>query len=112
LSAAHIPERYRPFLTHPLTGDSTVIDPRGDIIAGPGASETIVLADCPMASVRAAKVAFDCAGHASRSDQLKFWNQALGAPNDENQDAGHPTGFEPENDPGAQLDNQGFNSQR
>ncbi len=120
LTAAHIPEKYRAFLTHTLAGDSAIIDPRGEIIAGPGASEMIVMAECPMAAVRAAKVAFDCAGHASRSDQLKFWNQALGAPDDDGQDSGHDSGqdadysqgFAPDNDPNAQPDDPGFGSQR
>lgn len=112
LAAAHVPEKYRAFLTHPLTGDSAVIDPRGEIIAGPGASETIVMAGCPMAAVRAAKVAFDAAGHASRSDQLKFWNQALGAPDDDGQDTKYPQGFEPDNDPGAGPEEQDFGGQR
>jgi nitrilase len=112
LSASHVPEKYRPFLTHLLTGGSVVIDPRGEIIAGPSASETIVMAECPMAAVRAAKVAFDCAGHASRRDQLKFWNQALGAPDDEGQDAGFPQGSEADNDPGAEPPEQAFDGQR
>jgi predicted amidohydrolase len=71
-----IPVKYREYLTQELTGDSVVIDPRGEIIAGPITGENIIIADCSMALVRTAKVAFDCAGHASRSDQLKFTNQA------------------------------------
>jgi nitrilase len=93
---ADVPERYRRFLAQPLTGDSVIIDPRGEIIAGPGADETIIIADCPLAAVRAAKVAFDCAGHSARSDQLKFWNQALGAPEEQGQDAGPEQGFAPD----------------
>jgi predicted amidohydrolase len=111
LTPAQIPEKYRAFLTQPLHGDSVVIDPRGEIIAGPGASETIVMAECPLAAVRAAKVAFDCAGHASRSDQLKFWNRALGAPEDEGQDAGYTQGFQADNDPGAEPE-QAFDQGR
>ena len=112
LSAAHVPEKYRPLLKHTLTGDSVIFDPRGEVVAGPGANETIVMAECPMAAVRVAKVAFDCAGHASRSDQLKFWNQALGAPNDDGQDADHPQGFEPDSDRDASTPEQGFDGQR
>jgi hypothetical protein len=28
-----------------------------------------------MATVRSAKIAFDCAGHSGRPDQFKLWNQ-------------------------------------
>lgn len=112
LTAAHIPEKYRAFLTHPLTGDSVIIDPRGEIVAGPGAGEMIVMTDCQLSAVRAAKVAFDAAGHAARSDQLKFWNQALGAPDDDGQDAGYGQGFPDDNDPGGEPGDQDFDGQR
>lgn len=115
LTQAHVPEKYRAFLTHPLTGDSVIIDPRGEIIAGPGASEMIVMAECPMTTVRAAKVAFDAAGHSSRRDQLKFWNMALGAPEEDGQgggqDDGFPQDFQPDDDSNAQPDDQGFGQQ-
>jgi nitrilase len=67
-----IPEKYRDQLTQRLTGDSVIIDPRGEIIAGPVQGEDTVVAECPMALLRSAKVAFDCAGHSSRRDQLKL----------------------------------------
>lgn len=76
LSADSLPEKYREFLTQDFTGDSIIIDPRGEIIAGPITGENIIIADCSMALMRAAKVAFDCAGHAARNDQLKFINKA------------------------------------
>lgn len=111
LSAADVPEKYRAFLTHPLTGDSTVIDPHGDVIAGAGSNEMIVMAECPMSAVRAAKVAFDCAGHAARRDQLKFWNQALGPPEHEGQDAGFAQELEADNDPGHEPEDPRFGDQ-
>lgn len=67
-----IPEKYRNQLTEVLTGDSVIIDPRGEIIAGPVQGENTVIAECSMALLRSAKVAFDCAGHSSRRDQLKL----------------------------------------
>lgn len=102
LAPADVPERYRPYLTRELTGDSAIIDPRGEIIAGPSAGETVLLADCPMALVRAAKVAFDCAGHSSRRDQLKFWNLAMGPHDEDSQHAS--SGREFDEDYGAGTD--------
>jgi predicted amidohydrolase len=52
----------------PLSGDSRIIDPRGEVIAGPASGEEILLADGSMKDIRAAKVAFDVAGHYSRPD--------------------------------------------
>ena len=65
-----VPERYRDYLTQEFTGDSVIIDPYGEIIAGPATGESTIVADCSMALVRSAKVAFDCAGHSSRRDLL------------------------------------------
>lgn len=71
-----LPERYRGYLAADFTGDSVVIDPRGEIVAGPVADESYLIADCSMALARSAKVAFDCAGHSGRPELLKLWNQA------------------------------------
>ncbi len=76
LSPDDLPEAYRPFLRNPLTGDSVVIDPRGEICAGPVQGETILYANCSPALIQAARIAFDCAGHSSRADQLEFRNHA------------------------------------
>jgi predicted amidohydrolase len=67
-----VPEKYRDYLMQDFTGDSVIIDPRGEIIAGPVQGEDTVIAECSMALVRSAKVAFDCAGHSARRDQLKL----------------------------------------
>ena len=56
----------------PLSGDSRIIDPRGEVIAGPAAGEEILLADGSMKEIRAAKVAFDVAGHYSRPDLFQL----------------------------------------
>ena len=63
LAQDDVPEKYRDLVTRELTGDSVVIDPRGEIIAGPAKGETILIADCDMAVMRAAKIAFDMTGH-------------------------------------------------
>jgi nitrilase len=44
-----VPERYRSYLTQRLTGDSVIIDPRGEIVAGPVQGENTVIAECSMA---------------------------------------------------------------
>jgi len=72
LSEADIPEQHRGLIRRELTGDSAIIDPCGEIIAGPASGETILIADCSLDVLRAAKVAFDCAGHSARPDQLHF----------------------------------------
>ncbi len=56
----------------PLSGDSRIIDPRGEVIAGPARGEEILLADGSIKDVRAAKVAFDVAGHYSRPDLFRL----------------------------------------
>lgn len=104
LTPADVPERYRSYLTQPLAGDSIVIGPRGEIVARADAGETMVVADCPLATLRAAKVAFDCAGHSARRDQLKFWNQALGAPDDAQQSDGFGEGSSGEFEQGSAPD--------
>lgn len=75
LNKTSIPEKYRDFLRHECAGHSAIIDPFGDVIAGPVEGETVLIADCHMATLRSAKIAFDCAGHSARPDQFKLWNQ-------------------------------------
>ena len=89
LTPAGVPEKYRPLLRQAVAGDSVIIDPRGEIIARAAAGETMIVADCPLAAVRAAKIAFDCSGHSGRTDQLRFWNEALGPPEQQDQNAGY-----------------------
>jgi predicted amidohydrolase len=66
-----IPERYRELLYATYTGDSAIIDPRGEIIAGPVQGEEILLATGSLEAVYAAKVACDVGGHYSRPDLLQ-----------------------------------------
>ncbi len=86
LAPENLPPHYRDFLREPFTGNSAVIDPRGEIVAGPITGETILYSNCSMTLIRSAKVAFDCAGHSGRPDQLEFRNHSLpgqsGSPDD------------------------------
>jgi predicted amidohydrolase len=75
-----LPERYRDLgPSYELTGDSVIIDPRGEIIAGPAKGETILLAQCSQGTLLAAKSAIDIGGHYSRPDifQLQVNQQLL-----------------------------------
>lgn len=102
LAKEDVPERYRELVAQEFLGQAAIIDPRGEIIAGPADGETIVIAECSFALLRAAKVAFDCAGHAARRDQLEFRNLGLGDGNDE-----MPSGEEQEfGGPGSRLADQ------
>jgi nitrilase len=69
---ADTPERYRELSTFEHTGDSFIIDPRGEIIAGPAQGETILIAEGSMEAVRAAKALSDIGGHYSRPDLLRL----------------------------------------
>ena len=56
----------------PLTGDSYIIDPTGEVIAGPAVGEEILVADASLDAVRVAKGVCDVAGHYSRPDVLQL----------------------------------------
>lgn len=66
------PERYRELANFAYTGDSCIIDPRGEVIAGPARGETILTARVSLEAVYAAKVACDVGGHYSRPDVLQL----------------------------------------
>jgi hypothetical protein len=58
-----------------MTGNSCIVDPRGEIIAGPAnpSEEEILIAEnCSMEAVMAAKVGCDAAGHYSRPDLFRL----------------------------------------
>ncbi len=69
---ADTPERYRELSTFQHTGDSFIIDPRGEVIAGPAQGETILMAEGSLEAVRAAKAAIDIGGHYARPDILRL----------------------------------------
>jgi predicted amidohydrolase len=66
------PDRYRALSTFEHTGDSYIIDPRGEVIAGPAKGETILVADGSMEAVLTAKAVADIGGHYSRPDILRL----------------------------------------
>ena len=84
-----VPEAYRE-LGGRATGDSCIIDPRGEVIAGPAEGETILLAEGSAEHIFAAKSACDVAGHYSRPDlfQLRInrtpYQRVVDAANPEN----------------------------
>jgi nitrilase len=69
--AEHIPERYRE-LAGDWAGDSAIIDPWGNVIAGPVQGETILTAKGSLETVYNAKAICDVAGHYSRPDVLQL----------------------------------------
>jgi predicted amidohydrolase len=62
-----VPAPYRDW-AYRNTGDSCIIDPRGEVIAGPAQDETILVADASLDLVLAAKMACDVGGHYGRKD--------------------------------------------
>ena len=68
----HIPDKWKPLGEWEHTGQSVIIDPRGEIIAGPVDGEEILFADGSLDIVRAAKAACDIAGHYSRPDVFQL----------------------------------------
>lgn len=70
--AEHIPDRWKPFGLWEHSGHSTIIDPRGEIIAEPIEGEGIVYATGSHDVIRAAKAACDIAGHYARPDVFQF----------------------------------------
>ena len=56
----------------PMTGDSYIIDPMGEVIAGPAEGEEMLLAKGSLDLVRAAKALCDVGGHYSRPDVLRL----------------------------------------
>lgn len=66
------PERYRELSGIEYSGDSFIIDPRGEVIAGPAKGETILIAEGSMEAVLAAKAVCDAGGHYSRPDLLRL----------------------------------------
>jgi nitrilase len=55
------------------TGNSCIVDPNGQVIAGPvEAKEELIVAEVDLHAVTAAKRMFDAAGHYARPDVFTF----------------------------------------
>jgi len=71
LSPDRVAEAYKDIArTYP--GESCIIDPRGEVIAGPAEGEIILMADCSMEHIFSAKSLCDVAGHYSRPDVFQL----------------------------------------
>ena len=64
----HVPERHRSLAAYEHNGMSCIIDPWGEVVAGPIRGEGVLVADADLDRVLKAKVACDPAGHYSRPD--------------------------------------------
>lgn len=70
--AEDTPERYRDLSVFHHSGDSYIIDPRGEVIAGPAEGETILTARGSLEAVLKAKAVCDVGGHYSRPDVFQL----------------------------------------
>lgn len=67
------PEEYRDLVTFEHDGGSCIIDPRGELIAGPEkGTELILIATGSLDVVRSVKAVVDIGGHYSRPDVFRF----------------------------------------
>ena len=89
LSPDLVPEKYRK-LTYEQPGESCIIDPTGEIIAGPAQGETILIAEASMQEIQKAKALCDVAGHYSRPDVFQLSvNKEQRQPVVDQKDPGH-----------------------
>ncbi len=116
LTKADVPEQYQSFVQHELTGASAVIDPLGEIIAGPAEGETILYADCKLDALKMGKIGFDCTGHSGRSDLLQVTNTAnmmdgMDGYQDPEEDSDDDHDDQPDDDPMMDDDGQSTSDQ-
>ena len=71
LSPDRVSEAYKDLATSD-PGESHIIDPRGEVIAGPAEGETILIADGSTEHIFTAKSGCDVAGHYSRPDVFQL----------------------------------------
>lgn len=69
----HVPHRFKPLYEFEHNGGAAIIDPRGEIVAGPLINEEGILTfDADLELARMCKVASDPAGHYSRPDLFRL----------------------------------------
>ena len=73
LSPEVIPKTYQDHLVYSSAGESCIIDPMGDVIAGPAEGETILLVEGSMEQIYPAKAWCDVGGHYSRPDIFQLY---------------------------------------
>ncbi|MGB3716550.1 MAG: carbon-nitrogen hydrolase family protein [Candidatus Promineifilaceae bacterium] len=66
-----VPDAYKN-VAYIMPGQSSIIDPWGEVIAGPAEGETILMAEGTMDQIRAAKSMCDVGGHYSRPDVFQL----------------------------------------
>ncbi len=71
LSPDLVPEAYKK-LARNYPGESSIIDPFGEVKAGPAEGETILMNDCSTEKIFSAKSVCDVAGHYSRPDVVQL----------------------------------------
>ena len=71
LSTDRVSEAYKDLVSD-YPGESCIIDPRGEVIAGPAEGEDILIADCSVEHIFSAKSFCDVAGHYSRPDVFQL----------------------------------------
>lgn len=71
LAPERVSEKYKE-IAGSFPGESCIIDPRGEVIAGPAEGEDILVADCSTEYVYSAKAVCDVAGHYSRPDVFRL----------------------------------------
>jgi nitrilase len=72
LSADLVPEAYKDAAFN-MPGQSSIIGPEGEVIAGPAEGETILLAEGSLDEIMAAKSECDVGGHYSRPDVFQLY---------------------------------------
>jgi len=71
LAPERVSEKYKEIASS-FPGESCIIDPRGEVIAGPAEGEDILVADCSTEYVYSAKAVCDVVGHYSRPDVFRL----------------------------------------
>jgi predicted amidohydrolase len=71
LTADRVSDKYKE-IDSSFLGESCIIDPRGEVLAGPAEGEDILIADCSTEHIYSAKAVCDVAGHYSRPDVFRL----------------------------------------